>query len=292
MLSHILYGTVSYSQGGLLLTAQAAGERAVEAFYDFQFGGVAPVVTIENVGLGAGTVHVVTPATTTEGALASALRATPGFKLLFHIDATGDPFAQIAAPSVRVGPVGGILQHLIARLGLNQWGDRELLTTGAPEGMIWPANGHLVRSYPDVSDKDEWEGELFIALALQQDASFAAQNCLLDYFRRKLGYALKVYEHPDLISLGLMKFEYANALKDEATGTALEQARLRVVYSLPVQWTEPAFDDEDITDATLQQAGIGINLEPLDDPLGPGGGEVLDALLVMDDQGEFVVTHP
>lgn len=285
MLSNILYGTATLTYGGLLLTARAAGERGEAPTFQVQSSG-ALLVTVTLTGLGAGSIVVQAPPGTTEAALRSALRASSAFKALAKVEqATGDGTASIAVPFTGTFvAAGGLQQHLATRLGITGWDDRDVLSTGAVVGLIFPRNGQQDRTHYDPDGMDQFQGEVLIAIALQLDRPFHEQNAVLDMFRRALIIAIKTFTHPDLITSGTLEWAMTNKLEDEAAGTVLEEARLSVVVNAgkdgTFKWQEEPFEPEDEAgDGVIHLLQFGLFREPLDDTLGPGGGEVLDTLL-------------
>jgi hypothetical protein len=282
MLAHILYGTAALNYGGLRITARAAGARGARVTLTVTLG--SPLtVTVNLLGLGYGEIVVRAPADTTEAALLVALKAAAGFKALARVDqAGGDGTAAIAGALSKTACLladDGLQQFLGHRIGIEGWDDRDLKASGKAVGLLWPAEGKVERSTPDLESFDVYSGTIKIVVAFQHDTAFQEQNATLDMYRRALIIAVKLFDHGDLIWFGSAEWGNTNQNKDETTGTTLDHARLNVIGSFPIRWQEPAADPEDELDAVLQYAQIGLFREPLTDPLGPGGGEVLDTIL-------------
>jgi hypothetical protein len=287
-LSHILYGSVAHAQGELLLTARGGGERGLLATYNCSFAAVAqPTVAVQVTGQGEGSVVVQIPNGTTARQLIQALRQTPGFSLLFYSELTGDGMGSNPVTSVvSSGPVGGLLQYLISVLGIEEWANREQVTTGIVQALLWPASGKVLRQSPEPDGLDLMEGIVDLNIALQLNDGFHEQNALMDLVRRRVFQAVKRFQHPWLSGLGFASWNYSNVLKAKQAGVqtedkAAEGAEMNVQFSLPIQWTEQALDPELAIFADLQSLQIGLFREPLTDPLGPGGGEFLDELITI-----------
>lgn len=282
MLTHILYGTAALNYGGLRIIARAAGARGTRVALTVTLD--SPLaVTVNLLGLGHGEIVVQAPSNTTEAALKAALKAASGFKALARIDqVAGDGTAVIAGALSRMAFVlgsDGLQQALSQRIGIAGWDDREMKATGKAVGLLWPAEGKVERSTPDLESFDVYSGIVKVVVAFQHDTAFQEQNAILDMYRRALIIAVKLFEHEDLIFFGPAEWGNTNSIKDEMTNAMLDHARLNVVGSFPIRWQESAADPEDDLDAVFQYAQIGLFREPLTDPLGPGGGEVLDTTL-------------
>lgn len=292
-LGHILYGTAAYQHGNVRLIARASGEQGLGAVYSFTVGGASPVVVVALTSAGAGSVQVTAPSSTTERQLVQALRAAPGFFQLFSLDLTGDG-SPLVSTVTQLPVIDGFLQHLQTRLPLPgpdagvglPWADRDTIATGSPVGLLWPSTGKFIRFNPEYDGTNEYEGVVVLAIGLALRVnSFHRQNSIIEYYRRKLAMAATIFKHDGLMGLGPIEWGFTNTEKDEVagdtTGTPLDHARCRVVFSCTIKWSEPSRDEEDLIYAALQPPHIGLWREPLTDPLGPGGGEDLDTILTV-----------
>jgi hypothetical protein len=293
-LSHIIYGSRTIKQGDILLTARSGGNRALLATYEFSLGATEEI-TVTVLGHGEGSVVAQAPAVgpPTEREWLAALRAAPGFTTLFYSSLEGEGLDPVAAPDAPLGPAGGLLQHLVASVQIGRWDNRDQVTAGVAEALLWPAGGEVVRQSPESDGFDLMQGTLELNVALQLNDGFHLQNELLDLVRRRVFQAVKRFDHPCLNSMGPAKWTYSNVQKPTAASVQreeepapLEQGDLNVLFSLPISWSEPAWDDDLMSFSEFQSLQVGLFREPLTDPLGPGGGEVLDELITITPEEE------
>jgi hypothetical protein len=275
VLANILFGTPSLAYGGILLAARAAGARGQENSLTLSISGSSIVIAVQNPHTGTGDIVVSVPSGTTEVLLLQALRAHSGFLgVASASQSTGDGSAIVAA--LAKTPFGeatdGLKQALQAALGIVGWDDRQLVATGGPVALLWPAEAQPQRQQPGFDGVDQWTGTIGVGIAFQHSTSFEEEMSILDLFRRGLYLALKLFDHTDLTMLGAqgpMKFEYENELKPEAAGltdkTTSQESRLRVVGAIPIGWTEPSFDAAYVAQKEwpFQKFQSGLFVEPL-----------------------------
>lgn len=299
MLSHILYGTASLTHGGLTITAICAGKRGEAASLQVtlddtpgtvttpsglaQYDGESILVSVVNPG----TVAVFAPSNTTEAALLTALNALSAFKqYAVATQSSGDGTATISAlTKTNLTAAGGIRQSLESKLGILGWNDRDLITTGAATGLLWPAQARITRQTVDPNGVDFWTGAIQAAVAFQHNSDFETQNSLLDAFRAAVYFTTKEFTHPDLEEIGAAKFVYGNITKDEVAGTVIKDARMRIIGTFPLRWTEPAYDpyNSSLSDGDwppLMQFQTGLFNNPVEES--PGASDsILDTQLIV-----------
>jgi hypothetical protein len=284
-LAHILFGTAVKQHGNLLFTAKAAGKRGEQLLISIAEG--SPLaVTVDFKGAGTeaaavGTIAITAPAGTTEQQLLTALTASANFRALARVELTGGDGTAVVAPLAQSPLVasGGLRQHLQAKTGIGWWEDRDQKSTGKVNGFI---SIDTVKSDriepPDPETDDVFTGVVNFGVYFQ-GLGFEAQYATLDQMRRALYLAVKSFSHEELADKGPYEFSYSNALTQESTGTKRDEADLGVILKLPVRFTEPSTEEA----FTIQSINPGLWLEPLTDPLGPGGGEVLDTTLTIEE---------
>jgi hypothetical protein len=292
MLSNICYGTAALNYGNLTLTARAGGKRGEAVTLTVTING-ALAVNVTIAGPGAGDIVVTAPDGTTEAELLASLNDNALFRKLASVEQTGglnqvqlnegtDIIAALAKTHFDAA-TGGLRQTLQTRTGITIWEDRDMKASGAAVALLWPSEAKITHESPEVGGFDKWEGTLMAGIAFQQDVDFESQNVTLDLFRRALYLATKIFTHDDLIDIGPASFGYGNTNKDEVAGTVLDHARLKVVGSFPIKWRELAFDPDDADEFPFDHFKVALWREPVDDTPGPGGGEVLDTELTIEE---------
>lgn len=262
MLSQILYGTASLTHGGLKFIARAAGKRGEQVSLTIS-AAAHLLVTVSNKREGAGDIAVSAPAGTTDQELINALGGSLDFKRLASVEQIGGDGSDLVTPLAKANFVaaGGLQQHLQSRLGIANWESRTLIATGAAVGDIWTSEATLERSHP-YDDNDYWSGKLHVGVACTLNQGYEVQNEELDWYRRRLVYAMKVFDHDDLREIGPVTCGYTNMGKDEAAGTALQGGRLGLVAHCVIHWQEPSLDSEDLAEVPLDQINVGLFREP------------------------------
>jgi hypothetical protein len=305
MLTHLLYGSSSLTVGNLKFDARLAGDVSVTLAITI---GADLAVTVEETGLGSGSIVATVLPDTTELQLVRALRSAKALGANFNAlarvalvtDASGEPIASGLDPVTPIAETpfpaanNGLLHWLEGYLGINGWGDRELIAKDNPVGLLWPAEARVVRRSPSRDGCDIWRGlfQAGVALqtvdegddtdALERAREFARQNALAGLYAETVYYACKVFKHPDQVGAigdaGEEVFGFQNSMKDETSNRPFTAARVRTVGTFEVFFKQAAFDAAGLTDYPLNEIRIGLFRNPLAEA--PGGpGAVLDQLI-------------
>ncbi|MBI3654067.1 MAG: hypothetical protein HY231_23805 [Acidobacteria bacterium] len=288
MLSNILLGTPKLTVGNLALTTRAAGKRGESCTFAVVEGTPLAVTVIADDsahGFGKADIVVTAPTATTEAELIALLNASLAFRKVASVEqASGDGTDEIEFLAQQNFPIAidGLITRLQTKVSITGWDDRDVIATGAPVGLLMPMESQLERESRETGGFDYYKGTVLVAVAFQHDTAFQEQNATLDLFRRAAFQAIKFFDHPDLFDKQI-KAGYGNVLRDEASGTAFEKARLRVAAELVLQWQEPAYDAEDLTTAPFARAETGLFREPLDSDVAvEDDGEVKDQDIIVE----------
>lgn len=303
MLSYVLYGIASLQHGNLKLTAKAAGRLGEGVSLTINSGASLQVnVTIPKKSssdvipaLFEGDIVCTVTGSTTEQQLLNALKQTALFKYLARVELTSSDGSSIVTTLAKTNfqASGGLRHALETKTGIVLWGDRDLKASSTPVGILMPFDAE--------EDYKEWDtntavykGKFYAGIAFQHDGNepqdlakknkeFEIQNILLDRFRQAFLRTITQLKHPNLSHIGPVKSGYGNELKDEASGTMFDRARLRIAAECDVKWTEQIFDPDELTITEIQQINVALWREPdFTDVQIKGDGEELEETIVIE----------
>ncbi|MEW6210145.1 MAG: hypothetical protein AB1631_17395, partial [Acidobacteriota bacterium] len=172
ILSHVLLGSATLAHGGLLFTAKSAGERGEQVSLTVNAGASLSVaVTLAGSGrFVAGDIVATVTGATTEAQLLAALKANADFKKIATVEQKTGNGSAIAASLAKTNLVasGGLKQRLQTELGVEEWGDRDLIATGSPVGHLSPYTAKFVKPFEGTDEI--WEGIFLAGVAFQHDS--------------------------------------------------------------------------------------------------------------------------
>jgi hypothetical protein len=303
MLSYVLYGIASLQHGNLKLTAKAAGRLGEGVSLTINSGASLQVaVTIPKKAssdvipaLFEGDIVCTVTGATTEQQLLNSLKQSALFKYLCRVELTEGDGTDIVAALSKTNLVAsaGLRHALEAKTGIVLWGDRDLKASSTPVGILMPFDAEEEYKEWD-TNTSVYKGKFYAGIAFQHDGNepqdltkknkeFEIQNILLDRFRQAFLRTLTQFKHPNLSHIGPVRSGYGNELKDEASGSVFDRARLRIAAECEVKWTEQLFDPDELTITEIQSLTIALWREPdFTDVQIKGDGEELDETIVLE----------